>query len=734
MSATDWPTPDPEWKTLVRRAAYFLDKLESERWASSTFPAQALKGPGRDAPPAPSDGPPSRVTPIVAYRCREAVIELFDFAPEWARSVSYLQTSFPTLIDAIRHEDVGAVIRSTHDELAAPPVALKRAFELSDTMAKPYCPGKPRPYAVATIASVRARAALLPRRLTKRPAIKPDARLISDLLAQARLLTQLARVPKRPQTHPFTIYHVARAAWLTSVALNGEGAANVLRDQVLALKNLAKELTEQLLAQSHLRGSHEVEAIPLAYCAATMALPVNREQRYVAEALRHCAIAQEQRGAWTDGRIISKHNDPDSGEPVFLSSHEVALTLAECMSWAGIGHSIGQRYPTEASRALVAALAYAGRSVVQADQETRGRIDGWRSRSTFAETVAEALPTAAVLRLAVTARRVATLERSAQALEHFDDVWDPGRGDHVAPYLVWDTYMKDNEPDSKNPILPGLDKWFVQKAHEQRRTDIRPWSHPPAMSAILFGPPGTTKTTIVKAMAHGLNWPLVTLSPGTFIRDGLENVERRAIEVFALLRDLSGAVVLFDECDELFRTRERSTADSNDQTRSISAFMTASMLPKLQDLRDRGRVFFVIATNYLGQIDPAVKRIGRIDRMVGVGWPDRKQRAHIIKTEMETSGGLRDLSAQRRRQVIELLADKTRYYIRGDIAHFAQALVDRENELRAARDRDAIESTLNEITDGVSRIDDSHIEQFVRDALKSSTSHAAGRGEMNTAV
>lgn len=725
MSTTDWPTPDPEWKTLVRRAAYFLDKLESDRWASTTHPAQPLRPRSRDA----SGVPQSRVTPIAAYRCREAVIELFDFAPEWARSVSYLQTSFPTLIDTIREEDVSAVLRSAHDELAAPESALRRAFELGDAMETPYCPGKPRPYAVATVASTRARAALLPRGLTKRGEVPTDQRLISDLLAQARLLTQLAKVPKRPHTHPFTIYHVARAAWLTSVALNGKGLGLALRDQVQALQALTKELTERLLAQSHLRRSQEVEAVPLAYCAATMALPVHREQRYVTEALRHCATAQEQRGAWTDGRIVAKHNDPDTGEPIFLSSHEVALTVAECMSWSGIGHSIGQRYPTKASQALVRALAYAGRSVVQADQEGRFRIDGWRSRSTFAETVAEATPTAAVLRLAVTARRVATIERSARALEHFDDVWDPGR-DHVAPYLEWDTYVKFNEPDGENAILPGLDKWFVQEVHEQRRADIRPWAHPPAMSAILFGPPGTTKTTIVKAMAHGLNWPLVTLSPGTFIRDGLENVERCAIDVFALLRDLSGAVVLFDECDELFRTRERSTADSNDQTRSISAFMTASMLPKLQDLRDRGRVFFVIATNYLEQIDPAVKRIGRIDRMVGVGWPDQEQREHIIRTELATSGGLRDLSASRRKHVLEWLAEKTRFYIRGDIAHFAQALADREHELRAARNRAATVKILEEIIAGVSPIDVSHRQQFVNDALKSSTSHAAARGEM----
>jgi len=561
-------------------------------------------------------------------------------------------------------------------------------------------------------------------------------RLVSDLLAQARLLTLLAEQTDHPPTHPFTVYHVARAAWLASVVLSApdigdSDTANALLAEVTALQDLAKSLTERLLAQSVLRGTREMDAVPLAYCAATLALPVNGDERYVEEALRHCTASQEERGAWTDGRMLVRHRDPDTGKPILLSSHEVALTIAECVSWTGIPRRVKQRFPAEASGSLVAALSYARRSVVQVEDANGNRIEGWRSSAAFGETSVEAVPTAAILRLAVTARRVASLERGARALEHFDNVWDPSRGDHVPPYLEWEQYRRDNEPDRDNKILPDLNDWFVRKALEHRKSDIRPWAHPPAMSALLFGPPGTTKTTIVKAMAQGMGWPLVTLSPGTFIRDGLEHVERRAIEVFALLRDLSGVVVLFDECDELFRTRERAgDSENNDQTRSISAFMTASMLPKLQDLRDHGHVFFVIATNYFGQIDSAVKRLGRIDRMVGVGWPDKAQRRHIIRTELRDGEALTALSEEQRRRAMDELADQSRWHIRGDIVHFAQALEARQAEFAKIEDSDKFDEQIGQITANVPEIARVHIDAFLVDAVSSSASHVKGRGEL----
>lgn len=183
----------------------------------------------------------------------------------------------------------------------------------------------------------------------------------------------------------------------------------------------------------------------------------------------------------------------------------------------------------------------------------------------------------------------------------------------------------------------GGSRFGVPDSHVYRRQDCRPDKSGPAespfslsksMSALLFGPPGTAKTTIAKAVADGLSWPVVLLSPGVFIERGLEYIEAQARLVFTDLMNLSRAVVVFDECDELFRTREPTPG--LEQTRSITAFVTASMLPKLQDLHDRGKIVFFICTNNFDTMDPAVKRGGRIDHLIAVGPPDEIARQKIL--------------------------------------------------------------------------------------------------------
>lgn len=133
-------------------------------------------------------------------------------------------------------------------------------------------------------------------------------------------------------------------------------------------------------------------------------------------------------------------------------------------------------------------------------------------------------------------------------------------------------------------------------------------------SALLFGPPGTAKTSIVRAMARVIGWPLVELDPSHFLRNGLENIYSRADEIFKDLLDLTKAVVFFDEMDALTQSREGQI----DVTRQ---FLTTSMLPKLSRLHGESRVLFFMATNHLRNFDDAIKRPGRFDLLIHVRPP-----------------------------------------------------------------------------------------------------------------
>jgi hypothetical protein len=139
-------------------------------------------------------------------------------------------------------------------------------------------------------------------------------------------------------------------------------------------------------------------------------------------------------------------------------------------------------------------------------------------------------------------------------------------------------------------------------------------------SALLFGPPGTSKTSFAKAVAGRLTWALLIVTPSEFLSTGLEQIYVRATEVFQDLMDLSGVVILFDEMDALAQTRGNAALDVTRQ------LLTTSMLPKLADLHDRARVIFFMATNHKKDLDPAITRPGRFDLLLCVGPPnwDRK--------------------------------------------------------------------------------------------------------------
>jgi SpoVK/Ycf46/Vps4 family AAA+-type ATPase len=104
--------------------------------------------------------------------------------------------------------------------------------------------------------------------------------------------------------------------------------------------------------------------------------------------------------------------------------------------------------------------------------------------------------------------------------------------------------------------------------------------------------------------------------------------------------------------------------------------MTASMLPKLQDLHDRGRIVLFVCTNFLSSIDPAMRRVGRIDHLIGVPPPDDEQRLSIIRRELKLE---RVPSNQRNllTEAAEEMARNSGDFIRGELVAAARQLKER---------------------------------------------------------
>ena len=72
---------------------------------------------------------------------------------------------------------------------------------------------------------------------------------------------------------------------------------------------------------------------------------------------------------------------------------------------------------------------------------------------------------------------------------------------------------------------------------------------------MLFGPPGTGKTTFAKAVASRLNWPFVEVFPSRLAGDqnGLAGGLR---DIFNTINDLDNVVVFIDEVEEIASKRK----------------------------------------------------------------------------------------------------------------------------------------------------------------------------------
>jgi hypothetical protein len=197
-------------------------------------------------------------------------------------------------------------------------------------------------------------------------------------------------------------------------------------------------------------------------------------------------------------------------------------------------------------------------------------------------------------------------------------------------------------PDYGTAAAGKQDSVAVLLQHLRANAGHGPPEPKPAYSLILYGPPGTGKTTLVEAIAKTAGVPLVEITPSDILVGGAEGVERRARQVFQALAKLTHAVILFDEFDSILLDRAR--LDPKEIPTSVIEFLTPGMLPKLKTLNDackEGRISYVLATNFVERLDPAVTRGGRFDEKCGIYPPDPISRLGRLLDQSKKFAALR---------------------------------------------------------------------------------------------
>jgi SpoVK/Ycf46/Vps4 family AAA+-type ATPase len=146
---------------------------------------------------------------------------------------------------------------------------------------------------------------------------------------------------------------------------------------------------------------------------------------------------------------------------------------------------------------------------------------------------------------------------------------------------------------------------------------------------LLYGPPGCGKTFIARAIAGELGAKFFTLSIADILDPFLGKSERNVHDIFQYARRHAPCVLFIDEVDALGQRR-------NSMTSSLLRGVVNQMLTELDGVaQDNEGVFVLAATNQPWDVDPALRRPGRLDRTVLVVPPDEDARSEIFRHHLE---------------------------------------------------------------------------------------------------
>ncbi|KAA0156906.1 hypothetical protein FNF31_05829 [Cafeteria roenbergensis] len=176
--------------------------------------------------------------------------------------------------------------------------------------------------------------------------------------------------------------------------------------------------------------------------------------------------------------------------------------------------------------------------------------------------------------------------------------------------------------DVKQQLIERL-QWPVEHREVYEAAGVGP---PPGV--LLFGPPGCSKTLLVRALATTTRASFFALSGADVYSRYVGEAERNLREAFRRARAARPAVIFLDEIDALVGSRGAVSAESDG---GASAGVLATLLTEMDGIDSTPGVVVVAATNKPEDLDAALLRPGRLELRLPVGPPNRAGRLSILQ-------------------------------------------------------------------------------------------------------